>query len=77
MVKRDILLLFFDGFGIFVNKEEMFVIVVLWNVLLLVNLSGVLLWKLMKKFDEDLSFEVDRFCFISYLDEGMFIKFYF
>ena len=71
--KRDILLSYLDGLGIPVNKEEMSVTAISRNAPSpLVNPSGVSLRKLMKKFDEDLSLEVDKPCPISHLDEGMF-----
>ena len=71
--KRDILLSFLDGLGIPVNKEEMSVTAISRNAPPpLVNPSGVSLRKLMKKFGEDLTLEVDKPCPISHLDEGMF-----
>ena len=78
--KRDILLSFLDGLGIPVNKEEMPVTDISRNPPPLVNPSGVSLRKLMKKFDEDLtqdlSFEADRSCPISHLNEGLFRTFH-
>lgn len=72
---RDILLSFLNGLGIPVNKEEMSVTATSRTAPPLVNPNGVSLRKLMKKFDEDLSFEADKPCPISHLNEGMFTKF--
>ena len=74
--KKDILLSFLDGLGMPVNDEEMAVADVSRNDPPLVNPTGVSLRKLMEKFNEDLSFEADKPCPTSHLNEGMFTKFH-